>query len=579
MKTHDLSYFGELSGLVVDEKSICFVTAHQEGKPTALYKIDAETNKLSQVDLDFVPVALHLGSDCFWIAGKENTLASVTRAGSKITKHKVELPSAIVAMVTLADSRIALLCKSVLLILEAKTKGKLLQTIELSEEGTAIAAHPDGRWLAVGGEEGLVSVFQCEEQTELVLSEAEKIHSAKVTAILFEQDELRFFSAGKDHKLMSTHARGRLEPEDRGRSNMHDKSIMSLVHANEDRFVSGSLDKSCKSWTRKGATKPQTQAEGLVAVQQLATVDVHGRRNLVVACEDNSLRLFLLDEEGRIGNSLTRYNDVYSRAKKLFQSKEVAERGDAMQTLAAIGDRESVELLAERVPADSDNQLRLTAAKLLSKSNHPQLADLLAKNLSHPDSPVRIHVLEALEDVHPNVFELYPTVLKVDHADVGVHSIESLVKFASGKSATETEKNKAKSLLIASLDHNLVEVRNAAIFGLERLFDKKSPRPNLMTLESKSPDAKRKGLIRLLQRSLLADPNAEAGLRRSVEDKSPEVRQAAFLISVLSRPELAKTLRKKDKDFDRQLKEIENFDFEASVGAKAKKKTTKKKKR
>ncbi len=95
------------------------------------------------------------------------------------------------------------------------------------------------------------------------------------------------------------------------------------------------------------------------------------------------------------------------------------------------------------------------------------------------------------------------------------------------------------------------------------MFDSKSTRPSLLTLQSDNDDAKRKGLVRLMQRGLLDEPTTSAGLRRAVEDKFKGVRQTAFLISVLSRPKLAELLRSKDKDLDRKLKELESFEFES----------------
>ena len=64
----------------------------------------------------------------------------------------------------------------------------------------------------------MVAVFECEtEAAEFRPSDSAPLHEAAVTALLFEADELRFLSAGADQKLLSTHARGRLEAEDRGR--------------------------------------------------------------------------------------------------------------------------------------------------------------------------------------------------------------------------------------------------------------------------------------------------------------------------------------------------------------------------
>src|SRR5206468_11751294 len=106
----------------------------------------------------------------------------------------------------------------------------LLQALGLPEAATCLAADPTGQWLAAGTVRGTVAVFECETApAEFRLSDAAPLHEATVTALLFEADELRFLSAGADQKLLSTHARGRLEAEDRGRGATHDQPITALV--------------------------------------------------------------------------------------------------------------------------------------------------------------------------------------------------------------------------------------------------------------------------------------------------------------------------------------------------------------
>ena len=125
------------------------------------------------------------------------------------------------------------------------------------------------------------------------------------------------------------------------------------------------------------------------------------------------------------------------------------------------------------------------------------------------------------------------------------------------------------------LDSDTVEIRNHIVLGLEKLFEKKSPRANLMALDSNTPDSKRKGLVRLFQRGLLNDEFARSGIREAIEDSDAGVRQMAFWVSVLGEPALASELRTKDKSIDRQLKEIESFSIELGDG-KSKKKAGKK---
>ena len=89
--------------------------------------------------------------------------------------------------------------------------------------------------------------FYYEGRPAFELSASEKLHEGAVTALLFEPQELRFYSAGADNKLLSTHARGRLEPEDKGRGGNHTDHITAMAWGPGDRFLTGSKDKSVKS--------------------------------------------------------------------------------------------------------------------------------------------------------------------------------------------------------------------------------------------------------------------------------------------------------------------------------------------
>ena len=127
------------------------------------------------------------------------------------------------------------------------------------------------------------------------MSDSGRLHEGAVTAILFEPDELRFLSAGADQKLLSTHARGKLEPEDKGRGNNHTDVVTALIWGPGDRLYSGSRDASIKSWPRVGAVKPATIKDGVGRVVALAMVHVHERPRLVAACDDNTIRVFPVD--------------------------------------------------------------------------------------------------------------------------------------------------------------------------------------------------------------------------------------------------------------------------------------------
>src|SRR5207248_1620636 len=83
----------------------------------------------------------------------------------------------------------------------------------------------------------------------------------------------------------STHARGKLEAEDRGRGATHDQPITALVAGPADRFLSGSRDASVKSWPRAKGARPVTLKDGIGKVVALAVLPVHGRPQVAAACD------------------------------------------------------------------------------------------------------------------------------------------------------------------------------------------------------------------------------------------------------------------------------------------------------
>ncbi|MCA9073186.1 MAG: hypothetical protein KDA84_29890, partial [Planctomycetaceae bacterium] len=300
-----LTYRGDLQALIGHETTAYFVSEHSEKQPTAIYAVNAESLALEEQPLPAGGRCLAIETDdknnaTLWVGGSDGQLYRTTPKDKKPKSIGQAFESPITSLALLSDDRIAVLTESVISVL-ARKDGKVLQTLDLAETGTKLAADPTGEWLVAGTSKGMIFVFECEEKSEFLLSESDKLHEAAVTAILFEPEELRFFSAGADQKLLLTHARGTLEPEDRGRANNHNEPITSMVLAPGERFITGSRDRTLKSWTRAGASRPATTKDGVATVVDLGLVSIHKRTHLVVACDDNTLRLFLVDAGGKIG--------------------------------------------------------------------------------------------------------------------------------------------------------------------------------------------------------------------------------------------------------------------------------------
>jgi ParB family chromosome partitioning protein len=545
-----LSYRGDVKALAVSGGALAFVTVHPEGKPTPLYRLDPEKLTLSEADLPLGGQVLLALGDELWVGGSDQCVYPVPPGGAPTCRTSKRLDAPIVALAPLANERLAV-AAGARVIVSARGDRSTLQTLELPDPVTALASDPTGQWLAVGTAKGTVSVFECEtDAATFQMSDSAPLHEAAVTALLFEADELRFLSAGADQKLLSTHARGRLEAEDRGRGANHEQPITAMIAGTNDRFLTGSSDATVKSWPRAKGARPVTLKDGVGKVIGLAVVPVHGKPQVVVACDDNTLRFFQLDEEGKFGDGTVVVHGADAWAKNELAQSDPKRREAALRALAEWSDGAAIKRIAAQMTGDADHALRLLACRLLGESAHPRAAKALEKGLEHKDEAVRLLAFEGLRR-HAGPTELRPLILalKANKADVGVRAVEALETLAA-------KDDQAMAQLTGALQSNVAEVRRAALASLEKVHGRDSPEASLTALGSPHADLRRLALLRLLQRRLLHDPRAQAALRWRGDDPDPEVRRVAFLLSLHTREKLLKALRQRDSELDRQLTEL-----------------------
>ena len=550
-----LTYRGAVKAVVGVGGTVAFVTVHPEGQPTAVYRLDADTLSLEADPLPAGGVALVADGDTLWIAGSDGKIYRGSARGGEPAPLKAAFKAPPTALALVCKDRLAVLAGQEVVILNRKD-GKAVQTITLPEPGSALAADPTGQWLVIGMARGTVAVYECEDKGQFAQSESDRLHEGVVTALLFETEELRFLSAGADHKLLTTHARGRLEPEDKGRGNNHTDLVTALLWGPGDRFFSGSRDSSVKSWPRVGNVKPVTQKDGVARVVGLALVEVHNRPQLVVACEDNTLRFFTLDETGRFGEPVAKVSDAFAWVKHELAKDDSRRRESALKTLAEYNDTPAVELLAEWMKQDSDHSVRLLAAQLLAQAKHPRAPTLLEMGLNHRDEAVRIASFQGLRK-HLGENNLRPLTLalrtaKVEIGRLAVQALEGLAK----------TDDQALELLTRALNAQTLEVRQAALDALERVYPPDSPAADLVALGVTQSDLRRLALVRLFQRGMVKLAEVQIALRRRCEDEDPDVRRTAFLVSLFTRDRLVSALRARDPELHRQLVELETYGME-----------------
>jgi ParB family chromosome partitioning protein len=553
-------YRGALRAALGEGQILAFVTVHPEGQPTALYLLDVDKAELSAHALPGGATAIVAEEGAFYVAGTDGFVHRATRGkGVKIAPLGQKLEPAPVALALLEGGRIAALAGREIVVLDRKS-GAAKQRLALPEEGTALAADASGRWLVAGTARGEIAVFDAEDKADFVAGESKKLHEGAVSALLFDPDELRVYSTGSDNRLVLTHVRGALEPEDRTGGSGHDGLPTAIVLGPEDKLYTAGRDGSIKTWTRgPQKRRPSTQKEGVATAVGLTRVEHKGRPHLAVLGEDAAIRLFLLDAGGKVGDRALVFRDAYASAQSELEQREAARRKEALDALAGYNDAQAIKLLAAQAADDADHALKVHAVTLLGKTKNPRAQKPLEDLLNAQEEQVRLAALAGLRALAgPEALRPLELALGKRKRDLGTAAVAALAEIAA-------KDDVAMARLIAALDDEPIEVRAAALAALEAIHDaragKKAPaaEAGLTALRSKRADVRRLALVRFFQRKLLGEAEVQAALRRHEGDADADVRCAAFLVSVMTRPALAEALRARDRDLHRQLHELETF--------------------
>ncbi|MBL9104629.1 MAG: HEAT repeat domain-containing protein [Myxococcales bacterium] len=561
---------GELRALLGHGPQLLVVTVHPEGQPTALYRLNVDSGELTSGPLGGGGTHLLADDGHVYVAGTDGHIyvAPIDKGAPKSLGPKLD--PAPVALAFAGKDRLAAVCGKELVIV-GRSNGKELQRLTLGEFGVSVASDPSGVWLVVGGDRGTLSVFDCEDKEKFFAAESKKIHDGAINALMFETEELRVTSVGADNKVLGTHVRGELEPEDRSGKNGHSSGTTAVIPGVADKFYTGGLDANIKIWTRgAGQRKPSSQKEGLAKVVALALVDFKGRPHLVAACKDNTLRLFPVDAGGKVGDRIQLFHGAQTWAEYELKRRDPKLREVSLRALAGWNDATSLELLAGRVTEDEDHGLKVLATELLGATNNPRAIKLLEPLIKANEEAVRLAALAALRKLEgEDSLRILDLALAAQQRDVGTVAIEALARLAK-------KDDLAYARLTSALGQNPREVRLAALVALESLHPDKSPEPELIALRAKPADIRKTALVRFYQRDMLALPDVQSALRRFSADADAGVRQTAFLISLLTTPKLAAALRFHSKQIHRQLHDIETApDPTAEVKAAEKPKTGK----
>ncbi|MBK9644153.1 MAG: HEAT repeat domain-containing protein [Deltaproteobacteria bacterium] len=548
---------GAVTGLRAQGDALWFTTRHAEGHATALYRLDLDKVEQKAYPLPCGGLDLDPDGDDLLVTAENGQIYRLRAGEAALAPIGPALSPAGTALAVLSKGRLGVLRGALLSIVSA-ADGAVLQDLELPEAGTAIVADPTGHWIAVGTAGGKLCAFDDEDKERFLGGEAVKAHEGAVTTLCFEPGELRVLSAGVDNKLLSTHLRGRLEPEDRGGGAAHDGPVRGIAIGAEEhsdrRFYTAGDDGVLKAWPLgAGRKRPTTTKDWIAKSVGLIVVKYKARPALALALLDGSIRILLMDAAGKVGEAAITARGALAWADAELGRSEPQQREDAMRTLARWGDAESVSRLNDRARGDEQVSLRGLAAELLAQSDHPSARKLLTGLLSSNDAVVRLNAFNGLRRISgPESLDPLNAALSAKKADLG----QAAVKVLQGMAPTD---ELAMARLVQALRDEPQEVRTAALYALEAIHPDGDPAADLLALDSNRADVRRLALLRLKQRGLLHLAETGIALRRHGEDKDADVRVMAFLVNVSSRPLLAEALRHRDRDLHRQLFELDTW--------------------
>lgn len=551
------TYRGQIQGVVSHGCHSVFITQHPENQATELYRLNT-SNEYTHLQREALPcsaTALVGNEEQIWLSGTDGKLySSALKEGNVKALGNLDFSqSKILALAVLAQSRLAVLQAKQVHIIDLKTN-RITQSIEQMDASTTLASSPDGLWFAIGFRQGKVAVYHAETaHSEFVLSSEAAVHQGQVTALLFAQNELQFYSAGADKKLFLTHARGSLQPLDKGKSSNHELPISTLLLGKE-RLFTGSPDKSVKAWAYSGG-QPTTLKQGLPNITHVSLIQYLDKPALLIAGTDASLTIVGLTEEEKFGEIKLSINDGYAWAKEFSGRTDPLEREKALVLLTEYDDKRAFDLLDNQLKTEQDRGLREQMIKLMAKAKHPRALNLLetaTKDTRH--DTVRQQAFKAWESkVAADDLRPYEVALATNQLDIGKEALQVLAALAQNQP-------RAEQMLVQALSHKQATLRLTALSLLETVYGN-SPKASLQALSIPQPDLQRAALIRLYQRKLLQEMEVQRALLLAQSANDANLRHTAFLVAILSQANLTQALKALEPDLARQLQELEDFEL------------------
>lgn len=430
----------------------------------------------------------------------------------------------------------------------------------------AVAIDPAGELYAAGGDDGVIRVVG-----EGAVQRDMPGHDGPVTCLSFTPTDGRLVSGGEDGTVRIWYLIGAIESEVRAKDDtLHVGGTNALLFppakhpaALGERLVSAGADGKLRVWRMSDRRKPRTLNAGSEPIRALAWMPSHkpGALGSVVAGGDaRTVYGFGVDVEGAPTGGVSEWEHGFDVLKAYLAAPARAKRETALNALAAMGEREALDLVIHHLSAERDPDLRALVMTKLAVHGRREARKAIRARLDDEHAIVRGAALDALRELEVDA-PLSPlrSALESRFADTRVAALQHLPALAATTPL-------ASGLIASRLEDGDVSVRRAALAQIVALYPARSLAPLRVAFERGEPDVRAEVLVRGAMSGLTADGDFAQIVGKALDDEDADVRRVAFVVSVLRKPSLVAWLEERDESFGRALGEVVRRAAELSPG-------------
>lgn len=425
---------------------------------------------------------------------------------------------------------------------------------------SAVAISPDGAMVGAAGDDGVVRVVTLADGSVREMPG----HEGAVRALSFTPRDGRIASGGEDGTVRFHYLQGPIEHETRGTDDTgHAGGVLALVFAPTppvdkdgedpgDRLISAGADGKIRMWRLADRRKPRSfDGDGPIYALALAPQmrgTSGGTGSLVAGGDGRQLFRYALDATSTPQEGWTTYSHGLVALEAALSAQRPA-REAAVRTLASLDEVEGRALLARIMSGDRDPAVRALAVIESEAKIRRDLLAAVRERLDDDAWSVRAAAYSAVKGLASTRFGAIRFAAASRYADVRRRALAELPSVGKGSPL-------ARPMASAALSDADRAVRMTALDALLALDDPGSAAPLRAAFAAGPPDVRADVLGRVAAGGGALRSALASLLARALDDEAPEVRRAAFLVSVLGRPALAARLFVKDQDLGRAFEEL-----------------------